>query len=292
MFFESWSRSCWIYRSDNKYSLMLRATDKCHADRISCTSFWWISPTTMYFAIGPSLFTSIPDAVRLSLQYLRCYMLSMIQLTSHYFADRHAFLPAQFCPLHYLIVPNVLYPCPLNNAVPWIFCFLFLFLVDTHNCSCSTVTVVSFPIRPSILYSLFNNHTWLLTPSRPTTGCKHPALSPAVLQACWTFFFSAPLGSTTPPQFSTRQVSTTEFTYSKLTVIPILQEFLKNIYYAGISLLPSLVADEVLSTTQWLLYRPVTSRMHDTTQTFYFGGVVLDLDNILPWQTCFICGVG
>jgi hypothetical protein len=41
------------------------------------------------------------------------------------------------------------------------------------------------------LYSLFNNHTRLLTPSRPAAGREHPALSPAVLEACWTFF-SAP----------------------------------------------------------------------------------------------------
>jgi len=58
--------------------------------------------------------------------------------------------------------------------------------------------------------------------------------------------------------FSPRQTSTTEFTYSKLTVTLILQEFLNNIYYAGPSLLPSLVAGEVLSTTQWPLYGPVT----------------------------------
>lgn len=220
----------WIYRNDNKYSLMLRATDKCHADRTSCTSFWWTSPKPpIYFAIWPSLFTSISDTVWLSLQYLRCYILSVKQHTGHYVADRHAFLPAQFCPLNYLIVPNVLYHCPFSNAVPWIFCLLFPFFVDTHNFSCSTVTVVGFPIRPSILYPLFNNHTRLLTPSRPAAGREHPALSPAVLQACWTFFFSGPLGSTPPPQFSPRQVSTTEFTYSQLTVIPILQEFLKNI---------------------------------------------------------------
>jgi hypothetical protein len=76
------------------------------------------------------------------------------------------------------------------------------------------------------------------------------------------------LGSTPPPQFSPRQVSTTEFTYSKLTVTPILKEFLKNIYYVGPSLLPSMVAGEVLSKTQWPLYGPVTSRIYDTTQTF------------------------
>jgi len=143
------------------------------------------------------------------------------------------YLLAQFCPLHYLIVPHVLYPCPLNNAVSWIFYFFFLFFVGTHNFSCSTVTVVGFPVRPSILYPLFNNHTRLLTPSRTVAGREHPALSPAVFQACWTFFFSAPLGSTPPTQFSPRQVSTTEFTYSKLPVTPILHEFLKNINYAG-----------------------------------------------------------
>jgi hypothetical protein len=83
-----------------------------------------------------------------------------------------------------------------------------------------------------------------------------------------------------------------EFTYSKFTVTPTLQEFLKNIYYAGPSLLPSLVAGEVLSKTQWPLYGSVTSVMHDTAQTFYFWGFFLDLGNILPWQTCFIWGVG
>jgi len=174
----------------------------------------------------------------------------------HY--DARFDLCIQFCPLHYLVVPNVLYLCSLNDDVSRIFCFLFLFFIDIHNFSYSTVTVVGFPIRPYILYPLFNNHTGLLTLSRPAAGREHPALSPAVLQACWTFFLSAPLGSTPPPQFSPRQVSTTEFTYSKLTVTPILQEFLKNVYYAGPSLLPSLVAGEVLSKTQWPLYGPVT----------------------------------
>jgi hypothetical protein len=91
MFVESWSRSGWIYRTD-KYCLMLRSTDKCHADRISCTSFWWIRLTPpIYSVIWPNLFTSITDTVRLSLQYLRCYILSVILRPGHYFAVRHAF---------------------------------------------------------------------------------------------------------------------------------------------------------------------------------------------------------
>lgn len=38
-----------------------------------------------------SQFMSIPDTLRLSLQYLRCYILSVILRPSLYFADRHAF---------------------------------------------------------------------------------------------------------------------------------------------------------------------------------------------------------
>lgn len=91
-FVESWSRSCWIYHTDNKYSLMLRSTDKCHADRISCTPFWWVSPTPLiYSVIWPSLFTLILDTVKLSLQYLHCYILLVILCPGHYFAERHTF---------------------------------------------------------------------------------------------------------------------------------------------------------------------------------------------------------
>lgn len=57
---------------------------------------------------------SIPDTVRLSLQYLLCYVLSVILLPCHHFADRHAFY-------FFIALVPYLYFCLLSVPVRNIF---------------------------------------------------------------------------------------------------------------------------------------------------------------------------